>query len=269
MKFCFLLFLLVSWSFFAHSATIKFPETELPSEYALPYFKKQRAVLNRNVSLARRMVFSSSYVLRTDEPFFYPHSFQGSIAFYWSESHGIGVSTLFFPFFVSNNRLLLGQAGRTLREKGTEVRISGQKSEEGSLFDFSKAPAPFVGFFMNYYFSPFYGKLSLSKTLAFNFSLYSVLGLGVINFKQYNTVRPLLIMPAGYIGLGQRFYFNRWLALNGGADFLMYKGFNVVNEKIKIRRGSNFASLGPPDPKEFKQNIFFRILVHIGFSVLF
>ena len=263
LNFCILF--LVILPLYTHSVTIKFPEKELPSEYALPYFEKHRAVLNRNVSLTNRFIFSGSYAFRADEPFFFKHSVQGSVAFYWNESHGIGISTVFFPFFVdSANRLVLNNIGAHLRDEGIPQEGTSQVL---SHFDSGQAPAPFFGVFVNYQFSPLYGKLSLGKKLAVNFSLYSFWGLGIMNMKQQGSVAPLEMMPAAHFGLGQRFYFNRWISLDGGADFLVYKGFNPVDGRLRVRKGDAPAT-GPPDPASFNSRIFFRVLARVGCTVL-
>ena len=265
LNFCILLFISLL-PFYAHSVTIKFPEKELPSEYALPYFEKYHAVLNRNVTLTNRFIFSGAYALRTDEPFFFKHNFQGSIAFYWNESHGIGISTVFFPFLVdAENRLVLNNIGTQLRDEG--IPDKNRSNTILSRFNAGLSPAPFFGAFVNYQFSPLYGKLSLGKKLAVNFSLYSFWGLGVMNMKQHGSSAPLEMMPAAHFGLGQRFYFNSWLALDGGADFLIYKGFNMVNPNLKIARGDAFPT-DLPLSSSFEKNLFFRILVRMGFTVL-
>ncbi len=259
---CILFF--ISLPLYVHAVTIKFPEKELPSEYALPYFEKYQAVLSRNVTLTNRLVFSGAYALRADEPLFFKHSVQGSVAFYWNESHGIGISTVFFPFLVDGaNRLVLNNIGSALREgisqEGTDKVLSH--------FDPGRAPAPFFGMFLNYQFSPLYGKMSLGKKVAVNFSLYSFWGLGVMNMKQHGSVAPIEMMPAAHFGLGQRFYFNRWIALDGGADFLIYKAFNPIDGQLKIQRGEAYSDT-LPDPSSFNSNIFFRVLIRVGITAL-
>ena len=260
------IFFYLTLSSYAYSATIQFPKNELPSEYALPYFEKTRAVLNRNVTLKNRFIFHLAYARTLDEPLFTKNSFLGSIAFYWNESHGIGLSGIFFPIGASR-----------------EVRIRvGEEGGENFYYP-GFAPRPYAGGFINYQFAPLYGKLSISKTLAFNFSFYSFIGGGVLALQQYGDGRPLLMMPASHFGLGQKFYFNRWLALDAGVDFLIYKGLNPVHGCLKLDRrwqnggqpiSESWAGNVCDNPSalsssSFKQDIFFRFLIRMGLTVLF
>lgn len=219
-----------------------------------PVFKDPKAVMNRDVTLSNRVELRISHALRTDEPFYSPYSSSASLAFYWNESHGIGISGLFF--FPG-----LSSTGNLLKKDGVK-KASTKKVD--SYFDAGLAPAPFVAGFVNYQFSPLYGKISITKTLVFNFALYSFFGLGVMNLKHGDS--PLVTIPASHFGIGQRFYFNRYFALDGGIDFLLYYGANPVLGSLKWTPEQNAPVR--PAYSAFKKDIFLRFLARVGITIL-
>ena len=249
--FCFFLLIFVSMS--GQAAVIQFPDQELASEYVFPVFKLPKAVMNRHVTLSHRFEFRLAGAFRTDEPFYSPFSALSSLSFYWNESHGIGVSGLFFFPGLSGT-------GNTLK---TGVTIK-QTEKIDSYFDVRLAPHPFLAAFLHYQFSPLYGKISLTKSLVFNFALYSFFGMGAMGLQ--HGAQPIQMIPATHFGIGQKFYFNRYFALDGGIDFLLYRGFNPVSREIQWKPGQP-APARPPYSK-FKSDIFIRFLVRVGVAVL-
>ena len=250
----FILFFLIVISVSAQGAVIQFPDQELASEYVFPVFKDPKAVMNRDVTLSKRFELRLSHALRTDEPFYSSYSASTSLAFYWNESHGIGISGLFFFPGLSSTGNDLKKVG--VKKAGTEV--------VDSYYDAELAPHPFLAGFVNYQFSPLYGKISISKNLVFNFALYSFFGLGVVNFRHGNA--PLITKPASHFGVGQRFYFNRYFALDGGIDFLLYYGANPVLGSLKWTPDQNAPAR--PAYDKFREDVFLRFLARIGVTVL-
>ena len=247
-------------SFPLYAAVIQFPDQELASEYVFPVFKETRAVLNRNNTLSNRFEWRVSGVLRTDEPFYNAYSVFSSLSFYWNEFHSIGVSGLYFFPGLSNT-------GDKLLKKGASVECPAGKpcpQDTHFTFDAGLAPHPLMAGFLNYQLSPLYGKISISKNLVLSIALYSFLGGGVVGL-QHGT-DTITMVPAINFGVGQRFYFNRYFALDGGIDFLMYRAPNGVLKKMRRFSGSD----KPARPKynEFPKKIFFRFLVRLGITIL-
>ena len=250
----FYLLFLFTFSIPVYSAVIRFPEQELASEYVFPVFKNPKAVLNRNVTLSKRFEFRVSSVFRTDEPFYNRFSLLASLSFYWSESHGIGVSGLyFFPG--------LSSTGTQLKERG----VKDKRTKEVEYFDANLAPYPFLGGFLNYQFSPLYGKISITKTLVFNFSVYSFFGLGVLGLKHGASI--IRVVPASHFGVGQRLYFGRYFAIDIGIGFLVYFGPNPADKAIKWTASENTPRR--PSYNTFEKDIFFRFLPRGGMTLLF
>ena len=246
------------------AAVVQFPDQELASEYVMPVFKNTRVILNRNITLSKRVEWRISGAFRTDEPFYNPFSAFTSFSFYWNEFHSIGLSGLyFFPG--------LSSTGNKLLEKGVPKRCpvgSTQSQCKGAAADFTfdagLAPHPLLAGFINYQFSPLYGKISITKTIVLSFALYSFFGGGAV-WLQHGT-DPLVMVPAINFGIGQRFYFSRYFALDGGIDFLMYKAPNSI--LAKMRKFSGEQTPARPTYKEFKQEILSRFLVRFGITIL-
>ena len=248
-------FFLFVFSISTSAKVIQFPDQELASEYVFPVFKKTRAVLNRKITLSKRFEIRFSGAFRTDEPLYNPFSALASLSFYWSEFHGIGVSGLFF--FPGYSKM-----GEGLKTAG----IKTKKTEEVKYyFDAGLAPHPLMGVFLNYQFSPLYGKISITKKAVLSFALYTFFGAGALGLKHGD--EPLHMIPAIHFGLGQRFYFNRYFALDGGLDMLLYRGPNPVLSVIRWEPSQS----APPRPSysEFtKQDIFLRFLARVGLTIL-
>ncbi len=250
------LFCLIFISGFAWSEVIQFPDQELAEEYVFPVFKNPKAVLNRDVTLTNRFELRMSGALRTDEPFYNPFSASASFSFYWNESHGLGLSALFFLPGLS-------KTGETLKAK-EGISKAGKPGEVDAYYDAGLAPHPFIGTFLNYQFSPFYGKISITKTLVFNFALYSFFGLGTMGLKHGQ--KNIIMTPASHFGIGQRFYFNRYFALDGGIDFLVYHAPNPVHKGIKWAPDQKPPSR--PKYSAFEKDIFLRFLARVGITIL-
>ena len=240
---------------FLSAKVIRFPEKELADEYVFPIFDSPQAVLNRNVSLRRRFEIKLSGILRTDEPFYFPFSALAGLSFYWNEAHGIGLTGLFFPPG-------LNKRGEEMKAKGQGIQ--NKNGEVVSYFNAALAPSPFFGGFATYHFSPLYGKISITKATVFNFALYTFLGLGTLALK--HGPGPLHIIPATHFGLGQKIYFGSYFALDGGIDFMVYRGPEPVSSQLQWKP-SERAPARPPY-NEFEKSIFLRFLARVGIVIL-
>ncbi len=240
---------------FLSAEVIRFPEKELANEYVFPVFENPQAVLNRNVSLRRRFEIKLSGMLRTDEPFFFPFSALASLSFYWNESHGLGLTGLFFPPG-------LNKRGREMKAQGKGIQ--NKKGEVVSYFAADLAPSPFFGTFATYHFSPLYGKISLTKTTVFNFALYTFLGLGTLALKHGSG--PLYIIPATHFGLGQKIYFGSYFALDGGIDFMVSRGPEPVSSKLQWKPTERKPAR--PPYSEFDKGVSLRFLARVGVVIL-
>ncbi|MBC6415903.1 MAG: hypothetical protein GDA46_05885 [Bdellovibrionales bacterium] len=181
---------------------IYFPDEELATESVLPNVDIPGMVLNRNINLRWKVELNVSLGISLDEPFYFKFYPKGQIALNITEFHAVSLSGVsYLPF--------LSSAGRALK-KGEGLG--------GKVFDVTKAPSPSMNVFLNYRYTPFYGKISLSKAINLNLSIYTFSGLGFIVSKNNDR------FPAFNIGIGQKIYINKWLGIKGDLSFYGYYG---------------------------------------------
>lgn len=226
-------FILILFSVSVHSLEIRFPDEELAAETILPVFDPVRMVLNRNINLKYRFEAGGGVTFGLDEPFrfsFYPTAF---LSFHLSDIHGINLTGSWLPPYYSKagNRLKKGVCNTTNERK--------ENCSEFKLFDVHRVPYPYIMGFLNYTYTPYYGKISLTKKLVMNMSLYGFLGPGLIVFNENSRTF------AFNMGIGQRFYLSRYFALRTDVGFYGYYG----PDPSKIR---SFFKLASPSEREQK-----------------
>ena len=210
------LFCCLFYSLAGQAVKVRFPKEELAKESVFPVFNPLFMVLNRNVTLTKRPELGGGLSFGLDEPFYFPVYATGWMAFYISEAHGVSLTgTYFFPL-----ENLPPSFPHSWKWDGLRL-----KEERG--VDVFKVPYPQMMGFLNYQYTPFYGKISLTKKFAMNLSIYGFAGPGLIVFNEG------ALTPAGNIGIGQKLYFNKWLALRGDLRFYGYHG--PAPAKIKLK----------------------------------
>ena len=195
---CFFIF----YSFVTEAIEIRFPDEELASESVLPILDPSRMVLNRNTPLKSRFELGVGAGFGLDEPFYFPIYGIGMLGFYITEVHSVRITGTYFPPILSGAGKAL-QAGEGLGDK---------------RFDPHKVSYPQMMSFIDYQYSPFYGKISLAKNWVMNISIYGFIGPGLIIFN--DNEKTLAVN----LGIGQKFYFNKWLGIRGGLGFYGYRG---------------------------------------------
>ena len=225
----------------AHAVKISFPDEELATESVLPLVDSPEKVLNRNINLKWRVEVNVSLGVGLDEPFYFSLYPMGHLSFHLTEVHSISLLGIYYPPFLSS---------------------TGSKLKEGAglkkTFDAAKAPYPQMSAFLNYQYSPFYGKVSLSKALNLNLSIYGFTGLGLVVSNQNDR------FPAVNFGIGQKLYVTKWLELRADIGFYAYYGPAVA--KLDLGDSVQSLSYGNLQPDQKKVNL--NILSSIGVSFL-
>ena len=197
------LFLVMLFSPAVQAVKIYFPDEELATESVLPNVDIPAVVLNRNITLKWRLELDLNFGWGLDEPFYNPNYPNAQLTINITEVHS--VSLLGIYYFPS-----LSSAGRSLKQ--------GKGLSDGKTFDPSKAPYPQMSAFLNYRYRPLYGKISLSKVLNLNLSIYAFVGPGVIVSNQNDR------FPAFNLGIGQNLYLTKWLGLRSDLGVQAYYG---------------------------------------------
>ena len=233
--------LFVSFLFFsafsAHAVKIHFPDEELATESVLPLADTSEVILNRNVSVKHRTELGLDLGIGLDEPFYFKFYPMASITFSLTEIHAIG---LVGTYFVS-----------TLSSAGKELQ-AGRGLDPGRTFDPLKAPYPQYSLFLNYLYTPYYGKISLAKQWVLNLSIYGFVGAGMLVSKNNDQFLAL------DLGFGKKLYFNKWLGLKTNISFYGYYGPAIARLNLGQEVGNVSYSSLKSDKKGFNINTIFH-----------
>ena len=103
--------------------------------------------------------------------------------------------------------------------------------------------------FLNYQFTAYYGKLSLSKQAVMNLSLYGLAGVGLVNWSDAAEVGL-------NFGVGQKLYFSPNLALRLDLTMAIYRGPDPTSPKTT--NNELLTGLEPLGSDQFDTTVYFR-----------
>jgi outer membrane beta-barrel protein len=202
-----LLSLLLSTATSLAASPIKFPDGELPQETVMPVFDRKDVVLNRAVVTEKRFEVGLLGGWTPTDPFFSPLSYGASAGYHFDETHGVNV--------MFANRL-----GGT-----TEYTDQLNNVRNTPPLRLQNAPAPTYIALANYQASLFYGKMSFSKSVVGNLSLFATAGAGVLGLGDGT-------LPVASLGLGQKYYLTDSFGLRLDVRMLAYEGPDVVSRSL-------------------------------------
>ena len=238
-----LIFFLIFCILPAQAVKVQFPDEELASESVLPLIEPPQMVLNRNIPLKFRVELGAGMGFGLDEVFYSPFYPSGILVFNLSEIHALSVTgTYFFP----------------KRSRDGEALNQGEGLGAGQTFDPLKAPYPQMSVFMNYQYTPYYGKISLAKNWVMNLSIYGFAGLGLVVSDQNDQ------WPSGNFGIGQKLYFNKWLGIRGDLGFYGYYGPAIA----KLNLSRDVEKLKYKQLKAEKKRLILNIVANVGLIFL-
>ena len=164
---------------------IEVPDDELAKESVLPVFDSVVSVKNRNVSTAGRFDFGIFGGLALTEPINNTTKVGLELNYHLNENHSLG-------------------ANFTMNSSGLSKDAQGLKND--FALDFNRAPKPQSTMMLDYNYSPFYGKMSVTKEGVMNTTIYGSGALGLVKYEHKS-------FPAIAIGIGERFYFSHRFSL--------------------------------------------------------
>lgn len=225
----------------ARADKIEFPDDELATESVLPVFDKNIVVRNRAITTAKRFEVGAGFGLSLIEALYNNVVYGFNGVYNIDETRAIHVMGMFQQSGLSSNG-----------EKLQSGNFSGQNP-----FDPSLAPSPEYYIFGNYQLTAYYGKISLSKQKSLNLSLFGLFGLGMVSFG--DTTEPAL-----NVGFGQKFYFNKNLALRLDLCLSMFQG----PDPTKFKGGGNLSGIPKQTSDQFESTLFFRSFLTAGLVYL-
>lgn len=224
------------------SEVISLPEDELARESVLPVFSRPVSVRNRNIVTEGKFDLNFYYGLALSEPIYNVNRFGVGGYYHTSENNAFGV------VYTKNSSGLSSYADQ-LGTIGNDPP------------DFSRAPSPQQTLMGDWNWKLFYGKMSLSKSTVFNTSLYTNLGVGMVQFshKSFPVLAP---------GIGQKFYFTQDLAFR--IDLRLFANTAPIpffdSEGGSVGMG---RSKTPPSPDQFEERLTFTTVLDAGLTWLF
>ena len=202
MKIKFVRFLIGIFAFviceISNADEIKFPDEELATESVLPVFDQKIAVKNQAVQMKERFEFGPIAGMNLLEPFFSPITYGINMTYNFNEDQGLQFFGVMFHQEFSNYSKQID-------------------SEPSTKVNFSVSPRPkYMGLF-NYQWSPFYGKMSMTKDWVMNLKMFGLLGAGFINISE--TMKPVVD-----VGMGQSFFISPNFSLRFDLMVYIYRG---------------------------------------------
>jgi outer membrane beta-barrel protein len=153
-----------------------------------------RAVSRRTFLKAGRFELQPNVGITTNDPFFRAWAFGGRAGWHLSEEFAIEVGGAYAPIL---QQLEIFQVSNVDPDQvANDIR---NKLNTSSLIAYGDAGITF---------SPFYGKVALASELVGHFDVFLSTGVGVVV-----DTAPNPIHPAFELGVGTRFFLNRFLAL--------------------------------------------------------
>ena len=219
--------------------TIEFDEEELARESVLPVFDNPAIVRSRLVETKGRVEFVLNAGLSLNEAFYNTLNYGGVIGYHIDETNGV--------------ELLFNSMAGGLSTYGEQLK-RGEGLEAPNTFDASLAPSPKSMFSLNYHYTAYYGKISLSKQTIMNLSLYFGGGAGMITIGQKQN-------PVVTLTMGQRLYYSSNVALRIDLSVFTYQGPDPTS--ISLATGSS-----PQPYSAFSEKLYINPSFNIGLVLL-
>jgi len=200
--------------------SIEFPEEDLATDTVLPKFDNRTMVKNRYVTTKGRFEINGGMGFNLTEALYNNKSFHFGLGYNLTETHGVQFVGMF---------LLDGLSGNGEALKRGDGLIPPDK------LDASLAPHVEQMYLLDYQFTAWYGKISVTKNSIWNLSIYGLVGAGFISFTDSSTV-------ALNLGFGQKMYLTKNLALKTDLRFHFYQGPNPASKTELLRTGSDPVS---------------------------
>lgn len=238
-----LLVMILSISFFARAEEeLEVPADELARESVLPVFDNSTIVKNRNVTTQGRIDAGLFLGTALTEPIADTTKYGLELNYHFNENHALGI----YYAMTSN---------------GLSKDAQGLKNQFG--LDFNRVPKPENTLMLNYDYSPFYGKLSVTKEGVINTTIYGSVGAGMVKYQHKS-------YPTLALGIGERFYFGKHFSIK--ADLKIYAHQAPVPFKTgALLDGSQPPYLTDPVPEygSFEDRLTYITNLQLGVNYLF
>lgn len=210
------------------SQVIRFPEKDLARESVLPVFKNTMAVKKRNVPKEKRFELGLLGGQQLNEAFYEPYSFGASAHYHFNEQHGIEIMALFFT-------------------TGESQYVDTLNEDLNTNYNFERVPTLENMLLASWEYTPFYGKISLTKQTVYNTAVHFNLIAGLVNNGESSNM-------AFGAGLGQKIFFSPNWGVRADLRTLFYKSVNPLSNTTALGGGAG----------TFEEENKFNLLLNLG-----
>jgi outer membrane beta-barrel protein len=232
--FALIIALVISNSTYAAS-DLELPPEELAKETVLPVFDRVEMVRVRKVKTAGKWEVAGIYSWMMSEPIFDTSRLGISAYKHTSEETAWGAQFYYYSTGLSD--------------------YAKQLKKEFQL-DYTRAPKPEYGFFVDYNMKLFYGKMSITKNTTMNTHLLGLFSVGMTKYENK-------MYPGVTGGVGYKFYFTPAFSLR--TDLRLF----IHQAPIPFKRGAIVTGDPVPSKSSFKDRIHYTNLLDISLNWLF
>lgn len=222
---------------------VEVPEDELAKESVTPIFDSTVSVKNRNINMDGTFDIGVFGGLALTEPIANTTKFGFEMNYHITDFHSLGVMY-------------------SINSTGLSKDAQGLKNDFG--LDFNRAPKPQNTMLLDYNYSPFYGKLSVTKDGVINTTIYGAIGAGMVKYEHKS-------YPALALGIGERFFFGKNFSLK--MDFKLFAHQAPIPFQTGALRdgssGANFINDPVPPLDSFKERLTYTSNLQLGLNYLF
>ncbi len=189
----------------AADEVVQFPESELARESVLPVFDQPEAVKKRFVPTEGRIELGGFFGTSLNDPFLYSYPVGLEVQYHLSEIHAFGL-------------MVVGYANSNT---GYVSQIQGVNGATQKI-PFTQNPSPTFTTLAEYEFTPYYGKISLTKQSVLNLNISATARAGMLNLSAGGS------SATGGLGLNERFFFTRNFGIKLDLSTLFYTKPDVL-----------------------------------------
>ncbi len=219
---CFLIALFALSGLAKADDVVQFPESELARESVLPVFDQPEAVKKRYVPTDGRIEVGGFLGTSLNDPFLYDYPVGIEAQYHLNEISALG---LIVEGYANTNTSYVSQI----------QQINGA----GSAIKFGQNPQPTFAALAEYEFTPYYGKISLSKQNVLNLNISATARAGMMNLSVGGS------SITGGLGLNERFFFTRNFGIKLDLSALFYTKPDILGApNVTITETELFFTLG-------------------------
>lgn len=227
-----IIFAILAAAVIARAEKVEFSDEELATESVLPVFDQPSAVKKRTVVTEKRLEFGAFVGAGLNEAFYDLTLFGFNGGYHFNET-----SAVQFTYALISTK---------------SSQFVPQLNSVGSTpLHLEYLPAPKWYALLAYEFTPYYGKLSITKQTVINQSLYVTGGVGFVNINNEEN------SPALVGGLGQNYWFGKRFGLKLDFKGLLFQAPNPLSANLS--GDSSTASVS-----RFEKQVNFNIAITLG-----